>query len=145
MWERACPRESVPREQARSHQERLPCPVRAQVGASTDPTCFITPRLPAGPRSGSRRAFMPWIAASLLSAFFLGCYELGIKHAVRDNAVLPVLFFANLVSAGVWGGLLALAAIMPASLPATLHVAALTPLQHAQLLLKSVIVSASWV
>ncbi len=88
---------------------------------------------------------MPWIAASLLSAFFLGCYELGIKHAVRDNAVLPVLFFANLVSAAVWGGLLALAALAPAVLPAGLHVVALTPLQHAQLLLKSAIVSASWV
>ncbi|HVT74092.1 MAG TPA: DMT family transporter [Lacunisphaera sp.] len=88
---------------------------------------------------------MPWIAASLLSAFFLGCYELGIKHAVRDNAVLPVLFFANLVSAAVWGGLLAFAAIAPTSLPAGLHVAALTPLQHAQLLLKSAIVSAAWV
>ena len=88
---------------------------------------------------------MSWIAASLLSAFFLGCYELSTKHAVRDNAVLPVLFFANLASATVWGGLLALAALAPAVVPAGLHVAALTPLQHAQLLLKSAIVSASWV
>ena len=38
---------------------------------------------------------MHWIAASLLSALFLGFYELGTKHAVRDNAVLPVLFLAN--------------------------------------------------
>ena len=35
---------------------------------------------------------MHWIVASLVSAFFLGCYDLSTKHAVRDNAVLPVLF-----------------------------------------------------
>ena len=37
-------------------------------------------------------ARMHWIVASLVSAFFLGCYDLFTKHAVRDNAVLPVLF-----------------------------------------------------
>jgi len=88
---------------------------------------------------------MHWITASLFSAFFLGCYELCTKHAVRDNAVLPVLFFANVCSAAVWGGLLAAAAAAPATLPATLQVAALGPRQHAQLLLKSAIVAASWV
>ena len=34
---------------------------------------------------------MHWIVASLFSAFFLGWYELSGKHAVRENAVLPVL------------------------------------------------------
>ena len=88
---------------------------------------------------------MPWIVASLVSAFFLGCYELSTKHAVRDNAVLPVLFFANACSATVWSFLLAVAALAPATLPAGLLVASLTPIQHAQLLLKSTIVAASWV
>ena len=88
---------------------------------------------------------MPWIVASLVSAFFLGCYELSTKHAVRDNAVLPVLFFANVCSATVWSVLLAVAALAPATLPAGLLVASLTPVQHAQLLLKSTIVAASWV
>jgi transporter family protein len=88
---------------------------------------------------------MPWIAASLLSALFLGCYELGTKHAVRDNAVLPVLFFANVCSATVWCVLLAIAASSPGALPAALHVAAPTPHQHALLLLKSAIVASSWV
>ena len=45
---------------------------------------------------------MHWIVASLFSAFFLGWYELSGKHAVRENAVLPVLFFTNLCSAVVW-------------------------------------------
>lgn len=86
---------------------------------------------------------MPWITASLLSALFLGCYELSPKHAARDNAVLPVLFFAKVCSAARWSGLLATAAVAPGTLPAALLVAPLTLHQH--LLLKSTIVAASWV
>ena len=88
---------------------------------------------------------MPWIAASLLSALFLGCYELSTKHAVRDNAVLPVLFFANVCSATLWCLCLAVGALGPAVLPAGLAVAPLTLHQHALLLLKSTIVAASWI
>jgi drug/metabolite transporter (DMT)-like permease len=90
-------------------------------------------------------AFMPWIAASLMSALFLGCYELSTKHAVRDNAVLPVLFFANVCSATVWAGLLLLAHASPGTLPAALLVAPLTAFQHVQLLGKSALVASSWV
>jgi drug/metabolite transporter (DMT)-like permease len=87
---------------------------------------------------------MHWIAASLLSAFFLGCYDLSTKHAVRGNAVLPVLFLANLCSAAIWGGLLASSAAGVA-LPGALHVDTLTGAQHLQVLLKSTIVACSWV
>lgn len=87
---------------------------------------------------------MTWVAATLLSAFFLGIYDLGTKHAVRDNAVLPVLFFANLCSAAVWVGLIILDR-SGGGLPAILQVADLTPWQHAQLFLKSLIVGLSWV
>ena len=31
---------------------------------------------------------MHWIVATLVSALFLGCYDLCAKHAVQDNAVL---------------------------------------------------------
>lgn len=88
---------------------------------------------------------MPWILASLVSALFLGAYDLCIKHSVRENAVLPVLFLANVCSATVWLALMSLHHFAPAALPATLHVAPLTWLQHAQLLLKSTIVASSWV
>lgn len=88
---------------------------------------------------------MPWIAASLVSAFFLGCYDLCTKHAVRENAVLPVLFFANLCSASVWGLLMAAHAVAPAAWPASLAVAPLTAGEHGLLLLKSTIVALSWV
>jgi len=87
---------------------------------------------------------MHWIAGSLISAFFLGCYDLSTKHAVRGNAVLPVLFLANLCSAAIWGGLLAIAAA-GVGLPEVMHVNALTGAEHLQVLLKSTIVACSWV
>lgn len=87
---------------------------------------------------------MHWIVASLVSAFFLGCYDLCAKHAVRENAVLPVLFLANLCSASVWGGLMLLHWLSPDLLPAAFTVAPLTLGEHALLLLKSVIVASSW-
>ncbi len=89
---------------------------------------------------------IPWVAATLLSAFFLGLYDLGTKHAVRDNAVLPVLFFANLCSATVWGTLIAFdRAGAGSNLPTILHVTPMTGVQHLQILLKSLIVATSWV
>lgn len=87
---------------------------------------------------------MSWIVASLVSSFFLGCYELLTKHAVRENAVLPVLFLSNVCSATVWGTLLVLQRSGALALPPMLMVDPLSPTQHAQLLLKSAIVATSW-
>ena len=88
--------------------------------------------------------FMHWITASLVSAFFLGLYELCTKHAVRENAVLPVLFLSTLCGAAVWGLLLALQTVHPGVLPSGLQTDPLTLVQHLQLALKSAIVAASW-
>jgi drug/metabolite transporter (DMT)-like permease len=88
---------------------------------------------------------MHWIAASLLSALFLGFYELCTKHAVRDNAVLPVLFLSTLCGAAVWTVLLAMQWAHPGALPAGLVTDPLTLVQHLQLALKSAIVAASWI
>jgi len=101
-----------------------------------------------GPLRFARRVlneFMHWIAASLLSALFLGIYELCTKHAVRDNAVVPVLFFSTLSGALVWLVLLAGQAVHPGTLPASLVTDPLTLVQHLQLMLKSAIVAASWI
>ncbi len=87
---------------------------------------------------------MHWVALSLISAFLLGCYDLCTKHAMRDNAVLPVLFFANLCSAGAWLALMTLQAATPGLLPAAFVVVPLSAAQHGQLLLKSAIVAVSW-
>ncbi len=87
---------------------------------------------------------MNWIVATLLSALFLGLYDLCTKHAVRENAVLPVLFFSTLTGASVWLGLLLAQAVHPGMLPAALVTDPLTWKQHLQLLLKSIIVAVSW-
>jgi drug/metabolite transporter (DMT)-like permease len=87
---------------------------------------------------------MNWIAATLVSAFLLGCYEVLTKHAVRDNAVLPVLFLSTLCSAAIWLTLLAAQRLDPGALAASLTVAPLSLQQHALLLVKSVLVASAW-
>ncbi len=88
---------------------------------------------------------MNWIADILLSAFFLGLYDLCTKHAVRLNAVTPVLFFSTLTGASVWTVLLLLQTIHPGLLPHSLVTDPLTWQQHLRLVLKSGIVALSWV
>ena len=88
---------------------------------------------------------MNWVAATLLSALFLGLYDLCTKHAVRANAVTPVLFFSTLTGALVWGLLFLVDALRPGLLPPPLVTDPLTGQQHLQLLLKSGIVAASWI
>ena len=89
--------------------------------------------------------FMNWLLASLVAAAFLGVYELCTKHAVRANAVLPVLFLATLCSAATWTLLLGVQRLAPGLLPAVLSVDPLTFAQHLQLFLKSAIVTGAWV
>lgn len=86
-----------------------------------------------------------WVGLALLSAVCLGIYELCTKHAIRSNAVFPVLFFSTLTGALVWGGLLATDFILPGKLPASLVTERLNGFQHAQLALKSAIVAMSWI
>ena len=88
---------------------------------------------------------MHWIAASLISALCLGVYELCAKHAVHDNAVVPVLFLSTLTGAVVWGILLGVETLAPGSLPPSLMTDSLSAVQHLQLGLKSAIVAASWI
>jgi drug/metabolite transporter (DMT)-like permease len=88
---------------------------------------------------------MTWLMASLCAAGFLGAYELCNKHAVRGNAVLPVLFLSTLCSASIWTALLLFDVLKPGVLPARFVTDHLTAAQHIELLLKSAIVTASWV
>jgi drug/metabolite transporter (DMT)-like permease len=87
---------------------------------------------------------MDWIAASLASAFLLGCYELFTKHAVRENAVMPVLFLSTLFGAVFWAGLIAAGRLHPSAVPGLLAVDPIGPAQHARILLKSAIVASAW-
>ncbi len=88
---------------------------------------------------------MSWITEILISAFFLGVYDLCTKHAVRANAVTPVLFFSTLTGAAIWTVLWMIQFIHPGWLPHSLVADPLTWRQHLQLVLKSGLVAASWV
>jgi len=87
---------------------------------------------------------MHWALLSLTSAFFLGFYDICQKHALRGNAVVPVLWVSTLTCATVWSALLLLQVVLPGALPSSLLVPELSWLGHAELLLKSAIVAASW-
>jgi bacterial/archaeal transporter family protein len=87
-----------------------------------------------------------WIVLSILSALFLGIYDLTKKAGVRDNAVPPVLFFGVLASALVWTPFLLWSHHSPETFPATRFlVRSLSWTEHGLLLCKSALVAASWV
>ena len=88
---------------------------------------------------------MEWIAASLVSALLLGCYDLSTKHAVNGNAVLPVLFFTNVCSAAVWLAAMGVGRLAPDALGTLFQVAPLDAKQHGLIALKSGIVALSWI
>lgn len=87
---------------------------------------------------------MHWALLSLTSAGFLGLYDVCQKHALRDNPVVPVLLISTATCASVWSALLLLQGVAPGVLPSSLIVPRLSWLGHAELLLKSTIVAASW-
>jgi transporter family protein len=87
---------------------------------------------------------MHWALLSLVSALFVGLYDVCQKHALRGNAVLPVLFVSTATNAVLWGTLLVLQRLAPALCPELLRVPPLALLEHGELLLKSAIVATSW-
>lgn len=88
---------------------------------------------------------MTWILLSLLSALFLGVYDVLKKSAVKDNAVPPVLLFSVLTAAAIWLPWMLLSHLQPNWLPAAaLRVDSLDWHAHGLLLLKSILVGCSW-
>lgn len=79
-----------------------------------------------------------WLPPLLLSALFLGLYDVSKKHAVLGNPVLPVLFWCN-----VSGALFLLAAFgCTGQLGSAL---ACSMCEYALILVKALIAGASWV
>lgn len=88
---------------------------------------------------------MSWLLLTLGSALLLGLYDYFKKLALRDNAVLPVLFGSVAAGAAVWLPLVVWAAIAPAALPTGLQqVAELDVRGHLLLFGKAALVGASW-
>ncbi len=86
-----------------------------------------------------------WIYLSLLSAVLLGCYDVVKKHAVRSNAVIPVLFVSSAAGFLVLCPLLLLSSLAPAvALRWGVPVTALPPQGHLLLAGKALLVGTSW-
>lgn len=88
---------------------------------------------------------MSWLLLTIGSALLLGFYDYFKKLALRDNAVLPVLFGGAATSALVWLPFMVWAKIAPDTLPHDFfQVTGLPWASHGMLFTKSAIVGASW-
>jgi transporter family protein len=86
-----------------------------------------------------------WALAGLLSALFLGIYDIFKKTSLSGNAVMPVLFFATLTSTFIFLPVVIGSIFFPETFSAIgLFSPSLNFEQHLQVFLKSAIVVSSW-
>jgi transporter family protein len=87
-----------------------------------------------------------WLYLGVISALFLGMYDVSRKHALRENAVMPVLFFSTLCAIPVVVPVIVLSRLAPElMLKANLFIPPASVMTHLHLFNKAVIVSAAWV
>jgi drug/metabolite transporter (DMT)-like permease len=86
-----------------------------------------------------------WLMLGLISAVFLGLYDVCKKASLRQNAVLPVLFWATVSSAVPFAGLGVISYWLGPERLGPAYVAAVPLEVHGLLLLKSLIVASSWI
>ena len=87
-----------------------------------------------------------WAIAGLLSALFLGVYDIFKKTSLNGNAVMPVLFFATLTSTVIFLPVVSGSVLFPEFFARIgLFSPSLTFTEHLQVLLKAVIVVSSWI
>ena len=88
---------------------------------------------------------MSWLILSLLSAVFLGFYDLAKKASVKENAVPPVLLMSCICGSLVWLPFVVWS-YLDSEFAANefLYVDSLTFASHRYLMCKSILVGASW-
>ncbi len=155
MWINVCLRSLVfpaggvgPNLSDRRHQVRSVLAQSEPPGSTSRPSeprfgrCETTRCMP-GP---AQRNSMSWLLLAVLSAVFLGFYDVAKKAALNDNAVLPVLFLCSLSG---------LAFFLPVAWQSFTHplwaehhglyIAPMSILGHLLVLAKAGIVTLSWV
>ena len=86
-----------------------------------------------------------WVYLGIVSAIFLGMYDVSKKHALRQNAVLPVLFLSTVFGAMVMLPLVLLSRAQPAYASVrAFYVPPIAWAGHFHLLIKALIVSVAW-
>ena len=85
-----------------------------------------------------------WLILAFLSAALLGCYDSFKKEALKDNAVIPVLFLNTLFSSFIFLPFVLLSSTTTLLDATQVHVASGGWEVHKFILLKSLIVLSSW-
>ena len=86
-----------------------------------------------------------WLILAFMSAALLGCYDSFKKEALRENAVLPVLFLNTLFSSLIFLPFIILSATTQTLDDTVFFVASGGGDEHEYVLLKALIVLSSWV
>jgi bacterial/archaeal transporter family protein len=86
-----------------------------------------------------------WVLLAVISAFLLGVYDVFQKLSLRDNAVLPVLFFSTLASAVLFTPIIIISHFSPGLEHSFWFIKPQTFNAHIHFFIKSVIVCSSWV
>ncbi len=88
---------------------------------------------------------MWWLILSLLSALFIGIYEVFKKHDLNDNDVWLVLLISTLSSTVIFLPIICLSYTGVISKEALIYIPLITVNEHLLILLKTVIVLTSWI
>ena len=88
---------------------------------------------------------MAWLLLAFMSAALLGCYDTLKKVALKDNAVIPVLFFNTLFSSLIFMPLILLSGTTNILDNSLFHVGSGGWDMHKYILLKAVLVLSSWI
>ncbi len=86
-----------------------------------------------------------WILLGLVSCFFLGFYDVAKKLSLKDNAVIPILFFASATGAVLFTPILFLSNLGLISESSILFVPSVNITVHGLIFLKSILVGSSWI
>ena len=87
-----------------------------------------------------------WVVLALISAALLGMYDVFKKHALNENAVLPVLFLTTLTASVIVLPFVFSSALFPVHFkPFMLYVPKLNLNEHLLVFIKSIIVVSSWI
>jgi transporter family protein len=85
-----------------------------------------------------------WVILGVVSASLLGIYDIFKKFSLRDNAVLPVLFFSTLASAFIFTPILLVSHLNPGLEHHFWYIKPQSVPAHLYFMLKSLIVGSSW-
>jgi drug/metabolite transporter (DMT)-like permease len=88
---------------------------------------------------------MQWLILALLSAFGLGIYDIFKKISLRENPVMPVLFFATLTGAIIFIPFILLSHLKAIDNSSFIFVPSYSLNVHLLFFLKSIIVGSSWI